>query len=193
MNDSNDDCFTFQTILSSSKLLNDVLGAINTCKEEKYFVGAGAVAQTIWNAKFGYPDGYGIDDIDIIYFNDINISKEDEEQKLFAIREILKDICQKIDLKNQARVHLWYKEKFGTDIDPIYSIENAISRWPTTSTSIAVRINNDSKIEIIAPFGIDDLIKCKIRPNKIQITKEIYEAKIFKWIKKWPELEIENW
>lgn len=193
MNDSTEDRAEFRTLLTSSKFLNEVLNTIKECKDEKYYIGAGAVAQTIWNAKFGYADGYGIDDVDIVYFNDIDISKEDEDMKLNAIREALKAISQKIDLKNQARVHLWYKEKFGSDINSISSIENAISRWPTTSTSIAVRVDGNSMLETIAPFGISDLIGCKIKPNKTQITKDIYEMKIAKWIKKWPKLEIENW
>ncbi|AHK04607.1 hypothetical protein X971_4768 [Agrobacterium tumefaciens LBA4213 (Ach5)] len=32
-----------------------------------------------------------------------------------------------------------------------------------------------------------------VRPNKKQITREIYEKKIGRWIKLWPELTIVDW
>ncbi|MGV1990112.1 hypothetical protein ACQZ5N_26190, partial [Agrobacterium sp. 22-221-1] len=32
-----------------------------------------------------------------------------------------------------------------------------------------------------------------VRPNKKQITREIYETKVDRWIKLWPELAIVGW
>jgi len=89
-------------------------------------------------------------------------------------------------------VHLWYKEHFGYDIKPYISVENAINTWPTTSTSIGIRIETQN-LKIYAPFGLNDLFGMIIRVNKAQITEEIYNQKVNKWIKKWPTLKIIPW
>lgn len=36
---------------------------------EKFYIGAGAIVQTIWNVLTNRPVDYGIDDIDIVYYN----------------------------------------------------------------------------------------------------------------------------
>jgi hypothetical protein len=41
-----------------------------------------------------------------------------------------------IDVKNEARVHLWYKSHFGYDIPPYHSVEEAMDSWPTTATAV---------------------------------------------------------
>jgi hypothetical protein len=98
----------------------------------------------------------------------------------------------KLDIKNQARVHLWYKDHFGYDIKPFNSIEDAVNTWPTTATSIGVRLENGNFI-IYAPFGLNDLFGMIVRANKAQITEEIYLQKVNKWKTKWPALTIIPW
>jgi len=98
----------------------------------------------------------------------------------------------KFDVKNQARVHLWYASKFGYETPPYPSIEAAISTWPTTATTVAVSKVN-GKTHLIAPFGIEDLMSHTVRPNKAQITEEIYLSKVVRWKKHWPFLKILPW
>lgn len=44
-----------------------------------------------------------------------------------------------------------------------------------------------------APYGLDDLFKLTIRPLKYEFSKELYEQKCQKWLKKWPNLKILPW
>ncbi|MGO7089137.1 nucleotidyltransferase family protein [Rhizobium leguminosarum] len=44
-----------------------------------------------------------------------------------------------------------------------------------------------------APFGLSDLLGGVVRANKRQITREVYERKVDRWIKFWPKLTIVNW
>lgn len=74
----------------------------------------------------------------------------------------------------------------------INDIEDAINTWPTTATAIGMRIENN-ETKIYAPFGLHDLFRMVIRANKIQITKDIFEAKIAKWSAKWPSLTVIPW
>jgi hypothetical protein len=95
----------------------------------------------------------------------------------------------RIDVKNEARVHTWYEAKLGYPIAPYKSITDAIESFPTTATAIAIK-PTPSGVAINAPFGIDDLMSGIIRPNKRQITREIYSAKVERWTTIWPGLVV---
>ena len=77
-------------------------------------------------------------------------------------------------------MHLWYPERFGYRIRSYRSSTNAIATFPTTATAIEVR-RTHGEFEYCAPFGLDDLFSLVVRPNKKQMTRAIYEAKIERW------------
>lgn len=89
-------------------------------------------------------------------------------------------------------LHLWYKEKFGYSILPYDSIEKAIDTWPTTSTALSLRPDGPT-YGIYAPYGLEDLFSLTVRPNKIQITREVYEAKCRKGGICRPKLQFATW
>jgi uncharacterized protein len=97
-----------------------------------------------------------------------------------------------LDVKNEARVHVWYRQKFGYAIPPYRSSAAAIATFPTTATSIGVRWRN-GQLECCAPFGVGDLFGLIVRPNKVQITPVIYEAKVARWRREWPQLAFLRW
>jgi hypothetical protein len=102
------------------------------------------------------------------------------------------DIPLEFDVKDEARVHLWYPRAFGYPIAPYQSVEAAIATFPTTATAIGVR-KQGKGYRICAPFGLDDLFGFVTRPNKRQITRQIYEAKIQRWHATWPRLTVLPW
>ena len=134
----------------------------------------------------------GISDIDFVYYDNSDLSSENENSTIEYIKKVIEPCPIQLDIKNQARVHLWYKEHFGYDIKPYISIEDAINSWPTTATSIGIRLENE-KIKVYAPFGLNDLFGMIVRANKAQITEEIYIQKVNKWKTKWPSLTIIPW
>ncbi|MGG3471035.1 nucleotidyltransferase family protein [Neobacillus pocheonensis] len=158
-----------------------------------YYVGAGCVTNTVWNDISGYPLEYGISDVDIVYYDLRDMKPEGEKE----LKEILKcqlgDFPFRLDVKNQARVHLWYESKFGFAIKPYLSLEAAIDSWPTTATAIGIRKEQNEVYKIYAPYQLDDLFSMVIRPNKLMVTREIFENKASKWKDKWPRLEIVPW
>jgi hypothetical protein len=95
-------------------------------------------------------------------------------------------------VKNQARVHLWYRRKFGYGIAPYRSVEDAIATFPTTATAVGLR-KVGIGYELCAPFGLTDLLGLVVRPNMRQITREIYEAKVERWRRIWPQLTFVPW
>lgn len=181
----------FIKILEDSPLLMDVFEKIKKVNLPNYYIGAGAIVQTVWNYYSNKPYDYGIEDLDIVYY-DKDISYESEDRWIKEVTEIMKDISIPVDLKNQARVHIWYEEKFKTKVDQYKSVEDAIDSWPTTATSLGIRIT-ESGYKIYAPFGLEDVMSGTIRANKKQITEEIYNKKVSKWTKKWNNLKVVKW
>lgn len=183
-----------ETILFKNKTLKNVLLKLQETSivDYNYYVGAGAINQTVFNYYHNYPIDKGIEDFDIVYFdNDTSYEKEDKIIK--EIETKLKDLNISCDIKNQARVHIWYNKKYNTNYKKEYeNTEDAISKWNTTITCIGVRMENNHLI-VHAPYGLDDLFKLIIRPQKYEVSKELYDKKCQKWLKKWPNLKIIPW
>lgn len=182
-------------ILRENKSLQKVLDRAPLLHMPNWYVGAGGVAQTVWNVKHGFDPEYGIKDYDLVYFDALNISSEAQDAYIHRGRALFKDIPVPVEIVNEARVHLWYRKEFGypTNQDQYQSVEGAIDVWPTTTVAVGVRKNNDGQFRIYAPFGLDDLFALIVRPNKAKITKEVYQKKIDRWAPVWPKLKIIPW
>lgn len=180
------------SVLANSALLAPVLRRWTDIRLPNGWLAAGAVAQTVWNVAHRFPPEANIRDIDLIYFDADDLSAEAEARHEARIRGLFADVGVAVDVKNEARVHLWYQAKFGYSIAPYGSVEEAIATFPTTSTAVGVRAYG-SLLDICAPFGLDDLLGLVVRPNKAQITRAIYEAKVARWRLCWPELKTYAW
>jgi len=119
----------------------------------------------------------GIKDVDLIYFDAEDLSAKAETDHESRLRDLFRRLPIKLDVKNEARVHLWYRERFGYAIRPYLSSADAIATFPTTATAVGVH-RMRGEFECCAPFGLDDLFGLVVRPNKRQITRAIYEAKV---------------
>ena len=183
------DCL--EQILQQNKVIQKILKLAPKFQMPNWYLGAGSIAQTIWNELHGFDLNYGIKDYDLVYYDSNNLSDEKEELYIQKGKELFKDIP--VEIKNEARVHLWYKKRFGYPIRPYQSIEDAINTWPTTATCIAVKYNDKSQFIIYAPYGLNDLLGMIVRPNKTQITKETYLRKVERWKTIWHKLKIIPW
>ncbi|WP_409271249.1 nucleotidyltransferase family protein [Neobacillus sp. SCS-31] len=179
-------------IVERNKWLQEAFSAANGIFGE-YYIGAGAVTQAVWNEISGYHPQHGIGDMDIVYFNDGDFTEAGEKAIEKRLQSMLHPFPFKIDVKNEARVHLWYENKFGYAIQPYTSLEAAIDTWPTTATAIGIRKDEKGTYTVYAPYGLGDLFRMIVRANKVQITSEIYEAKAVKWKGRWPTLTVIPW
>ena len=73
---------------------------------------SGCLVQTAWNVLTGRAVDYGIDDYDIFYF-DPDTSWQAEDTVICKLQGLLASPGIKVEVRNQARVHLWYPEKHG--------------------------------------------------------------------------------
>ncbi|NUU59298.1 nucleotidyltransferase family protein [Paenibacillus agri] len=181
-----------EIITGSSWLMNLFHGA-QTLEPHPYYIGAGCLVQTVWNELTERPLNYGIEDIDIVYYDSADLSYESEDAMILKAKALFADIPIPVDMKNQARVHLWYPDKFGIDLKPYTTLEAALDTWPTTATCLGARLNRDGSWQIYAPYGLEDLFRLTVRPNKALINETIYLSKARKWADKWPELQIVPW
>ena len=83
-----------------------------------WYLGAGCVTQTVWNDAHGKPPGEDVDDHDLVYFDSRDLGEEAEDAVVTRAQEAAADLPVRLDVKNQARVHLWYRQRFGTTSSP---------------------------------------------------------------------------
>jgi len=156
------------------------------------WVGAGIIFQNVWNVIHGYELNTYIKDIDILYWDENDLSWASENNHIGSFTETFSHLSIPFDIKNIARVHLWYEERFGIPKTQYHSIQESISTWPVIGACMAIRMNK-GQLEFIAPYGLQDMFTLRVRPNKILVNQSIYEGKSIKWKEQWPKLTIENW
>jgi len=185
-----------KTILYKSKEIKEVLEILEDYSKtnpnfKDYYLAAGCINQTVLNYYHNYPLNYGINDFDIVYF-DNDTSYESEDLIIKELSSKLKHININFDIKNENRVPIWYNQKYHIKRDNYLSLEDAISKWTSTITCIGVRKNNN-KLIVYAPYGLNDLFSLIVRPVKLEVYEKLYNEKVKKWTTLWPKLKFIKW
>jgi uncharacterized protein len=154
--------------------------------EQAYLV-AGCVYQAVWNRQAGLPPGSRIKDYDIFYFDDRDLSYEAEDVVIRRAAALFADLGAEIELKNQARVHLWYRQRFGADYPQLTSTRDGIDRYLVACTCVGIEAGT---LEVYAPNGLDDLWAGILRPNPVNLQLELFRAKAASYQARWPWLRI---
>jgi hypothetical protein len=150
---------------------------------------SGSVFQAVWNALTGRAPDYGIKDYDIFYF-DADTSWAGEDANIRRVATVLSDIGVSVEVRNQARVHLWYPSKFGIAYPPLKRATEGIDRFLAVAAQISIR-QAQGNYDVYAPHGLDDLRTLTIRPNFCaNFSASFYETKAAAWKARWPELTI---
>ena len=154
------------------------------------FCSAGVIRNLIWSVAHDQHYELSQTEIDVIFYD-----TEDEsgfEQRHLA--EILKQQFPENDwdVVNQAWVHQWYTTEGGASIAPLQSIQHALSLWPETATAVAVRLLENNALEIIAPFGLDDLFELKLRWNAALVSHDVFMQRMEEkqFLQKWNNLSL---
>ena len=141
----------------------------------------------------GRPPAHGIKDYDLFYFDDRSLSYEAEDLMIRAGAEVFGGLPLDVEIRNEARVHLWYEEKFGVPCKPHTSTEAAIDCFAATTCCLGVRLEAGGRWRLYAPHGLADVFNLVVRPNPVLAPREVYEAKAARWKKNWPELTVMPW
>jgi len=156
------------------------------------YLAAGAVFQTVWNCLSGRDPGEGIKDYDVNYHDDRDLSWDAEDVVIRRAAELFADLEPVVEVRNEARVHLWYEAKFGVPCPPYPSTEAAIASFPNTSSCFGIRPGPRGP-EVCAPYGFTDLFAMRTRPNPVQAPRHVYETKVARWRTQWPQLSVLPW
>ena len=157
-----------------------------------WWLTSGCIAQTVWNLRSGRPADEGIRDYDVVYFSD-DVSAEAEDQVIRDAARLFADLPKPVEVRNQARVHLWYPEKFGLDPTPLASAGEGILRFPSTTTAIGVKRTGADFLDIFAPFGLSNVWDMVVKPNRTLSVAQTYAEKTARWQKQWPQLVVRPW
>ncbi len=150
---------------------------------------SGCLVQTAWNVQTTRAVDYGINDYDIFYF-DPDTSWQAEDAVIRELQSRLANLSVKIEVRNQARVHLWYPEKHGLPYPALQSSTQGIDRFLTKNTQVGIRRTHDGH-DVYAPDGFDDIANLVVRPNPgPNFSAANYKAKARRWKMLWPELTV---
>ncbi|WP_109441715.1 nucleotidyltransferase family protein [Acinetobacter haemolyticus] len=157
--------------------------------EPRAYLSAGVLRNTVWAFLHGQTFDLTNSEIDVIYYDE----QESNHHLQQRLRQKLEGFFpqQQWDVVNQALVHTWYRKENGEPIQPISSIEHALSLWPETATAIAVRLNSSGELELIAPFGLQDLFELKLLWNSALVNYGTFKQRVNskKWLQRWSKLQ----
>jgi hypothetical protein len=145
--------------------------------------------QTVWNVLTDRAVDYGINDYDVFYF-DPDTSWQAEDAVIRELQERLAIPGVKIEVRNQARVHLWYPEKHGMAYSALHCSTDGIDRFLTKNTQVGIRPAQASH-RVYAPHGFDDIANMTVRPNHApNFSAADYNAKTSRLKMRWPEITV---
>lgn len=182
----------FREALSQNAVLLEVLERTASLDLPQWYLTAGCLFQTVWNVVTGRPAQQGIKDYDLFYF-DTDLSWEAEDRVIQAGHNLFAGLGAEVEIRNEARVHLWYERKFGVACPPYESTEAAIDSFAATTCCLGIRLEQDRRWRIYAPHGLSDVFDLVIRPNPVLAPRQVYEAKAARWRQVWPELTVLDW
>lgn len=144
---------------------------------------AGFVRNLVWDRLHGFADVTPLNDIDVIYFDqqDVSVATEKHlEQRLSALARLPWSV------KNQARMHMMH------DHPPYLSSSDAMSYWVETETVIGATLSQDGRVELVAPLSTVELFEFSITPNPRHGCPEVMleRAESKGWLIRWPRLQL---
>lgn len=170
--------------------LMHVLASVRDLDLPDWRVFSGAVYQSVWNAVTGREAGYGIRDYDVGYFDpDTTWDAEDVVIKRVAAA-FEEPFRSKVEVRNQARVPLWFPAHFGEPYDPIASTDEALARFVAPAFAVGIRLEPNDMISVAAPLGLDDIFDLVLRPNPTRGVARDWSRVVERARARWPELTV---
>lgn len=183
----------FIKVIKKNKNLMEILKYLKKINLPNFYIAAGCVFQTLWNYLDNKPLNNKVKDIDIIYYDSKNLSKESELKIEKKISQHFNNMNYKFDVHNEARMHLWKEEHEHISIEPYKNSEDAISRWLATIHAVGISLEGNN-IKVYAPYGLSDIYSRTVRPIKhAGNSEEKYNKKVQSWNSRFNNLIIVRW
>jgi hypothetical protein len=179
-------------IVRAAPSLMHVLRTVQRLDLPDPLVMSGAVYQRVLNHLTARPPDYGIRDYDLGYFDASDISYEAEDIVIRRVAAAFDEPFRStVEVRNQARVHLWFEAHFGEAYIPLSSTAEALARFASPICAVGVRLDVGDRLHISAPFGLADLFALRMRPNPGRPNRGF--ARVAAGVvRRWPELRVET-
>lgn len=149
------------------------------------YLTAGCLFQAVWNRQSGRAADDAVKDYDIFYHAAADLSWDAEDAVIRRSEILFADLGVTIEIKNQARVHLWYRDRFGADYPPLASCEDGIDRFLICGTCVGIEA---ASRRLYAPFGLGDIEAGLLRPNPNNPNTSRFLEKARSYQARWPHL-----
>ena len=177
-------------ILRQCPGLMRVLATVPGLDLPDWLVFSGAIYQPVLNHLSGRPLEEGLKDYDLGYFDASDTSYGAEDVIIKRVAATFDPpLREMVEVRNQARVHLWFEDHFGEPYTALSSSAEALTRFVSPTFAVAVRPGADDSLEVIAPFGLDDLFAMRLRPNPDRETPHFGRIAA-KLKERWPGLTV---
>lgn len=183
----------FEGIIRADSDLMTLLAALRDLRLAQWRLVAGCLYQTVWNALTGRPRGTGIRDYDLIYFDDADLSWQAEDRVIAQVAAATRGLVGPVETRNQARVHLWFAERFGSPYPRLASADEALGLYASVVHAVGVRLEDDGRLDVAAPFGLDDVFAMVVRPNRALDNAVSHTRKAERARALWPEIMVVPW
>ena len=181
----------FESAVRASKINTALLKRLPQLGLPDCWLVAGCLFQTIWNLQTNRPPEEHIRDYDVFYYDASDLSYEAEDAHIKRLETACGDLGVKLELRNQARVHLWYKQRFGHDYPPLTCAIDGINRFLVACTCVAIRCSQGSPQSVYAGFGFEELHRGVLRPNPLIVREDLFLNKARAYQQRWPWLQID--
>lgn len=175
--------------IQQDEWMMELLKTAQTLNLPDWWICAGFVRSKIWDVLHGFDERTPLPDIDVIYYDSTNIDVKVEKKLEDALNKLLPTIPWSV--KNQARMHL------ANQIPPYTSAVDGISKFPETATALGVKLEQEDKVVLTAPHGIEDVVNVIVKPTPYFLVSKarmmIYEKRVRdkNWKATWNKLKKE--
>ena len=130
-----------------------------------------------------------MNDYDVFYFDDSDLSYEAEDRVIREVDALCADLGVKIEVRNQARVHLWYPQRFGRAYAPLLSARDGIGKYLVACTCVGIEVGSGELY--FADPSLDDLVGGVLRVNPRFVDVVQFERKALSYRERWGWLRLE--
>jgi hypothetical protein len=181
-----------EAILRAAPSAMTVLTTVRTLDLPDWLLFSGAVYQPVLNHLTGRDPAYGIKDYDLAYFDASDLSYEAEDAVIRRVAAAFEPpLRELVETRNQARVHLWFEDRFGEPYPPLSCSAESLERFVSPLFAVGVRLEPDGRLTIVAPFGLDDLFDLRLAPNPRRRSAG-FERVAANLLARWPELTMDR-
>ena len=150
-------------------------------------IGAGFVRNAVWDRLHGYRTMTPLADVDVLFFDPTDTTAERETIIEVELSRQLPD--RPWSVRNQARMHIRNLDR------PYTSTQDALLFWLETPTCVAARLDQQDTMEIIAPYGLADLVGMRSAPTvrgREKFDQYLQRMRDKNWPLTWPKVQVEG-